>query len=162
MVAAQTDFNHLIYHRAFPAMAFGMLLICVCAEASVLGVGIVAAGYAFLHLIMCGVCSYLSKQFDLPAPWVISLTTLFFVGGQVIGAGATTLSLWLEAPIGDVAACAIFVLLIGSLGLSGIRNVRFGLGASFVPAPIRVRPRPRNLPCNIWHWTRASHRGRWR
>ena len=45
MVAAQTDFNHLIYHRAFPAMAFGMLLICVCAEASVLGVGIVAAGY---------------------------------------------------------------------------------------------------------------------
>lgn len=128
MVAAQTDFNHLIYHRAFPAMAFGMLLICVCAEASVLGVGIVAAGYAFLHLIMCGVCSYLSKQFDLPAPWVISLTTLFFVGGQVIGAGATTLSLWLEAPIGDVAACAIFVLLIGSLGLSGIRNVRFGWG----------------------------------
>lgn len=47
---------------AFPAMAFGMLLICVCAEASVLGVGIVAAGYAFLHLIMCGVCSYLSKR----------------------------------------------------------------------------------------------------
>lgn len=81
MVAAQTDFNHLIYHRAFPAMAFGMLLICVCAEASVLGVGIVAAGYAFLHLIMCGVCSYLSKQFDLPAPWVISLTTLFFRRG---------------------------------------------------------------------------------
>ena len=77
---------------------------------------------------MCGVGSYLSKQFDLPAPWVISLTTLFFVGGQVIGAGATTLSLWLEAPIGDVAACAIFVLLIGSLGLSGIRNVRFGWG----------------------------------
>ena len=38
-----------------PVAAFRMLLIFVCAEASVLGVGIVAAGYAFLHLIMCGV-----------------------------------------------------------------------------------------------------------
>lgn len=128
MVVAQTDFNHLIYHRAFPAMAFGMLLICVCAETSVFGVGVVATGYAFLHLIMCGVCSYLSKQFDLSAPWVISLTTLFFVGGQVIGAGATTLSLWMGASLGNIAACAVFVLLVGSLALSGIRNVRFGWG----------------------------------
>ena len=38
MVAAQTDFNHLILPPGhFPAMAFGMLLICVCAEASVFG-----------------------------------------------------------------------------------------------------------------------------
>ena len=32
------------------------------------------------------------------------------------------------ASLGNIAACAVFVLLVGSLALSGIRNVRFGWG----------------------------------
>ena len=76
MVAAQTISTTLFTTGHFlPWLSDAS--ICVCAKRR-FGVGIVALAMP-LHLL-CGVCSYLSKQFDLPAPWVISLLTTLFSG----------------------------------------------------------------------------------
>lgn len=162
MVAAQTDFNHLIYHRAFPAMAFGMLLICVCAEASVFG-------RRYCCGWLCVPPSYYVRSL------LVSLEAVRFAGAvghfadDVVFRRGPGDRCWGNDAIplagGADRRCCRLCHLCASHWISrsfGDQKRTVWLGASFVPAPIRVRPRPRNLPCNIWHWTRASHRGRWR
>ena len=87
----------------------------------------------------------LSKQFDLPAPWVISLTTLFFrrgPGDRCSGDDADPFG-WRRRS----ATLPPVPSLCFSLDLSVFRGSEtYGLaGASFVPAPIRVRPSPQEF-----------------
>lgn len=45
-------------------------------------------GFCYVHLIMWGLCSYLTKSFALPAPWVVAWPTCCLMAGQLIGGGA--------------------------------------------------------------------------
>ncbi|WP_242370355.1 response regulator transcription factor [Adlercreutzia muris] len=45
-------------------------------------------GFCYVHLIMWGLYSYLTKSFALPAPWVVAWPTCCLMAGQLIGGGA--------------------------------------------------------------------------
>lgn len=82
------DFNHLIYQVGFSIMATGALLIAPAPAAPAPGEFVQFVGFCYVHLIMWGLCSYLTKSFALPAPWVVAWPTCCLMAGQLIGGGA--------------------------------------------------------------------------
>ncbi len=82
------DFNHLIYQVGFSIMATGALLIAPAPAAPAPGEFVQFVGFCYVHLIMWGLCSYLTKSFALPAPWVVAWPTCCLMVGQLIGGGA--------------------------------------------------------------------------
>ena len=81
------DFNHLIYQVGFSIMATGALLIALAPAAPAPGEFVQFVGFCYVHLIMWGLCSYLTKSFALPAPWVVAWPTCCLMAGQLIGGG---------------------------------------------------------------------------
>ena len=82
------DFNHLIYQVGFSIMATGALLIALARNAPAAGEFVQFVGFCYVHLIMWGLCSYLTKSFALPVPWVVAWPTCCLMVGQLIGGGA--------------------------------------------------------------------------
>ena len=124
----RTDFNQLMYYEAFPIMALGILLVALDTRVGAFGLGIIAVGFAFLHVALDGVSSYLSRQFGINAPWIISLDTFSLAAGQTLGVGFSLALLQMGVPLSSVASCFLFVVLVGALCLSGAKNVRLGWG----------------------------------
>ena len=85
------DFNRLIYQVGFSIMATGALLIAPAPAALAAGEFVQFVGFCYVHLIMWGLCSYLTKSFALPAPWVVAWPTCCLMVGQLIGGGAAAL-----------------------------------------------------------------------
>lgn len=138
MAFAKLDFNQLIYLAGFPIMGFGLVLIAILPTSSVAGGAVLTVGYAFVHLVMCGVNSYLVKRFAIPMPWILSWTTCCFMLGQASGALIGSLPYTFGFPPQSVSVCILFVLLVASVLLIDMRNMRYGWGAikpSAEPAP---------------------------
>jgi DNA-binding CsgD family transcriptional regulator len=84
-VAVKMDFNHLIYQIGFSLIALGSMLIAFFYPAFELGSSLQLMGFCYLHLLMWGLCSYLTKNFELPATWVVAWPTCSFMLGELIG-----------------------------------------------------------------------------
>lgn len=131
-VFVKMDFNHLIYQIGFGITATGAFLIACFGVFPILGISFQLIGFCYVHLIMWGLCSYLTKHFRLPATWVIAWPTCCLMLGQLLG-GVTT-SFLVQQPEGVVfwiqtmATVMMFVLLMASLIMISNRNQSTGWG----------------------------------
>lgn len=130
-VFVRMDFNHLIYQVGFSIMATGALLIAVVRPFPVIGESFQLVGFCYVHLIMWGVCSYLTKSFSLPATWVVAWPTCSLMLGQLVG-GALSATLvqqpdsafWIQI----TATVVSFVMLMAALLMLSNRNLTTGWG----------------------------------
>jgi DNA-binding CsgD family transcriptional regulator len=130
-VAVMMDFNHLIYQMGFSLVALGSLLIAFLYPAFQLGSSIQLIGFCYLHLLMWGLCSYLIKNFKLPATWVVAWPTCSFMLGKLVGIVASSLVARLpSASLGFTRLFLVltFVMLIAALFLMSYRNYRTAWG----------------------------------
>jgi DNA-binding CsgD family transcriptional regulator/MFS family permease len=125
------DFNHLIYRIGFPLMALGALLVSFGGVFWFWGVSIQLIGFCYVHLIMWGLCSYITKHFGLSPVWVVAWPTCALMLGQFVGTviGAivsqgSDASYWVAVAAGITA----FVLLLASLLMLSEQNIRTGWG----------------------------------
>lgn len=130
-VFVKMDFNHLIYQVGFGIMATGALLIALFGSVPALGQSVQFVGFCYVHLIMWGLCAYLTKTFDLPATWVVALPTCCLMLGQLIGGSTAGLLVqqeqaghWMQV----MATVTCFVLLMAALLMMSNRNLTTGWG----------------------------------
>ena len=130
-VFVKMDFNHLIYQVGFGIMATGALLIALMDGAPALGQSVQFVGFCYVHLIMWGLCSYLTKTFDLPATWVVAWPTCCLMLGQLVGGSAASLLVQQEQALYWVrimATVVSFTLLMAALLMMSNRNLTTGWG----------------------------------
>ncbi|MEG0322995.1 MAG: helix-turn-helix transcriptional regulator [Raoultibacter sp.] len=130
-VFVKMDFNHLIYQVGFSIMATGALLVACLQGIPVIGESIQLVGFCYVHLIMWGVCSYLTKNFTQPATWVVAWPTCSLMVGQFVG-GIMSSSL-VQQPdpsywVRIMATVVSFVILMAALFMLSNRNLTTGWG----------------------------------
>lgn len=130
-VFVKMDFNHLIYQVGFSIMAAGALLIAVVQPLPAIGESFQLVGFCYVHLVMWGLCSYLTKNFDLPATWVVAWPTCCLMLGQLVG--GTVTSVLVQQPdsaywIQITATIVSFVMLMAALLMMSNRNLTTGWG----------------------------------
>jgi len=130
-VLVRMDFNHLIYRMGFGITATGAFLIACFGSAPAVGIFFQLIGFCYVHLVMWGLCSYLIKNFKLPATWVISWPTCCLMVGQLLG--GLTSSVLVQQPdaaswIQLMATGMVFILLMASLVLLNSKNLITGWG----------------------------------
>ena len=125
------DFNHLIYQIGFGITATGAFLIAIIADVPLVGISFQLVGFCYVHLVMWGLCSYLTKNFRLPAIWVVSLPTCCLMIGQLLGGNISNILTqrpdmfyWIQI----MAMVMVFVLLMASLFMFSNRNLTTGWG----------------------------------
>lgn len=125
------DFNHLIYQVGFSIMASGALLVALAPASPALGEFVQFIGFCYVHLIMWGLCSYLTKTFDLPAIWVVAWPTCCLMVGQLAGGAAAAILAQQPSPlewIRTLATLTSFALLVSALLMMSNRNITTGWG----------------------------------
>lgn len=130
-VFVKMDFNHLIYQVGFSIMATGALLVACLQGIPDIGESIQLVGFCYVHLIIWGLCSYLTKNFSLPAAWVVAWPTCSLMVGQFVG-GMTSSTLvqqpdpsyWVQL----MATIVSFVMLMAALLMLSNRNLTTGWG----------------------------------
>lgn len=135
-VFAKMDFNHLIYQVGFPIMASGAVAIACMRSFSLVGESIQLVGFCYVHLIMWGLCSYLTKRFSLSAAWVVAWPTCCLMLGQFIGGAAGGFIVQHDSSGYQVTIAATlvsFILLFAALCMMSNRNLTTGWGIA-VPA----------------------------
>ncbi|MDR3136071.1 MAG: helix-turn-helix transcriptional regulator [Coriobacteriales bacterium] len=139
-VAVMMDFNHLIYQIGFSLVACGSMLIAFFYPAFSWGSSLQLMGFCYLHLLMWGLCSYLIKNFKLPATWVVAWPTGSFMLGQMVGIATGSLVF----PFPDTTQTftrlfllLTFVMLVAGLFLMSYRNYQtaWGLARPGSPTP---------------------------
>lgn len=130
-ILVKMDYNHLLYQVGFPLVALGALCLVCFANVPLLGTTIQLAGFSFIHLVMWGVCTYFIKNLNLPATWVIGVSTCGFMLGQLAGALVSLAST--QAGEGffsshNLAAMILFITLFASLLMMSSTNLRTGWG----------------------------------
>lgn len=130
-VFVKMDFNHLIYQVGFGIMATGALLIALFGNAVEVGQSVQFVGFCYVHLIMWGLCAYLTKTFNLPATWVVAWPTCCLMLGQLAGGTASSLLVqqadaahWMQI----MATVVSFALLMAALLMMSNRNLTTGWG----------------------------------
>lgn len=130
-VFVKMDFNHLIYQVGFGIMALGALLIACLGDMPTIGQSVQLVGFCYVHLIMWGLCSYLTKNFSLPATWVVAWPTCCLMLGQFLGgitgtftAQAAQADYWIQI----LFTVIVFVLLMSALLMLSNRNLTTGWG----------------------------------
>ncbi|WP_139651998.1 response regulator transcription factor [Raoultibacter phocaeensis] len=130
-IFVKMDFNHLIYQVGFGIMATGALLIAIVQPFPAIGESFQLVGFCFVHLVMWGLCSYLTKNFDLPATWVVAWPTCCLMLGQLVGGTATSVlvqqpdsAYWIQI----TAMIVCFVMLMAALFMMSNRNLTTGWG----------------------------------
>ena len=130
-VFVKMDFNHLIYQVGFSIMATGALLIAILQPLPAVGESFQLVGFCYVHLIMWGLCSYLTKNFDLPATWVVAWPTCCLMLGQLVGGASTSVlvqqpdsAYWIQI----TATIVSFVMLMAALLMLSNRNLTTGWG----------------------------------
>lgn len=126
------DFNHLLYQIGFPLMALGFLGH-VCLPGNV-GVSEFLFGLAhcYVYVLMTCICSYFSNCLKCSPVWIVALTTLCMVGGQLMGvllvgiAGALSL---LPMTAMGLSGVMTFLLPVAALLLLSNDNPVSGWGA---------------------------------
>lgn len=130
-VFVKMDFNHLIYQVGFSIMATGALLVACLQGVPVIGESVQLVGFCYVHLIMWGLCSYLTKNFSLPATWVVAWPTCSLMLGQLVGGitGSTLVqqpdsAFWIQI----MATVVSFMMLMAALLMLSNRNLTTGWG----------------------------------
>lgn len=125
------DFNHLIYQIGFGVTATGAFLIACFGALPAIGVSFQLVGFCYVHLIMWGLCAYLTKNFKLPATWVIAWPTCCLMLGQLLGGVVSSIlgqqedsAFWIQM----MSTCMVFMLLMASLLMLSNRNLTTGWG----------------------------------
>lgn len=132
-VFVKMDFNHLIYQIGFGITATGAFLIAILGDMPLLGTFFQLIGFCYVHLVVWGLCSYLIKNFRLPAAWVISWSTCFLMLGQLFGGVTSNVSVQfgsVDTSIHMMAVAMVFILLIAGLFMLSNRNLTTGWGAA--------------------------------
>jgi DNA-binding CsgD family transcriptional regulator len=130
-IAVMMDFNHLIYQMGFTLVALGSMLIAFFYPAFQLGASLQFMGFCYLHLLMWGLCSYLIKNFKLPATWVVAWPTCSFMLGQLVGIATSSAAARLPSTaLGFPRLFLIltFIMLIAALFLMSYRNYQTAWG----------------------------------
>lgn len=130
-VFVKMDFNHLIYQVGFGIMATGALLIALLGSIPALGQAVQFVGFCYVHLIMWGLCSYLTKTFDLPATWVVAWPTCCLMLGQLVGGVTSSLLVQQEQAVywmQVMATVVAFALPMAALFMMSNRNLTTGWG----------------------------------
>lgn len=130
-VFVKMDFNHLVYQMGFPLMALGAVFVACLRGFPVLGESFQLVGFCYVHLLMWGVCSYLTKTFTLPAAWVVAWPTCAAMVGQILGGTASGLLAQLPDSADLLQILAIlmsFTLLFSALLMLSNRNLTTGWG----------------------------------
>lgn len=140
-VFVKMDFNHLVYQVGFPLMAFGALLVACVRGVPVVGESLQLIGFCYVHLLMWGVCSYLTKTFELPAAWVVAWPTCAAMAGQILGGSASSWLAQLPGSTGSLQVAAMvvsFVLLFSALLMLSNRNLTTGWGIARPANPVNT------------------------
>jgi DNA-binding CsgD family transcriptional regulator len=130
-VAVMMDFNHLIYQMGFALIALGSMFIAFFYPAFQLGSSLQLMGFCYLHLLMWGLCSYLIKNFKLPATWVVAWPTASFMLGKLMGiATSSAVSRLPSTALGfpRLFLALTFIMLIAALFLTSYRNYQTAWG----------------------------------
>lgn len=142
-VFVRMDFNHLIYQVGFGIMALGAMLIAIIPGSAAIGEAVQFIGFCYVHLIMWGLCSYLTKTFELPAPWVVAWPTCALMLGQLIGGTVSAVlvqtqgsAFWTQT----LATIMVFVLLMSALIMFSRRNLTTGWGIARPTAASAINP----------------------
>jgi DNA-binding CsgD family transcriptional regulator len=130
-IAVMMDFNHLIYQMGFALVALGSMLIAFLYPAFQLGASLQLMGFCYLHLLMWGLCSYLIKNFKLPATWVVAWPTASFMLGKLVGIATSSVASRLPSTALDIPRLFLvltFIMLIAALFLMSYRNYQTAWG----------------------------------
>lgn len=130
-LAVMMDFNHLIYQIGFFLVALGAMLIAFLYPAFQWGASLQLAGFCYLHLLIWGLCSYLIRDFRLPATWVIAWPTCSFMFGQFAGiiiSSLTTRFTDAAQVFPRLFLVLSFVMLMAALFLMSHRNYQTAWG----------------------------------
>ncbi|HBT94930.1 MAG TPA: LuxR family transcriptional regulator [Coriobacteriia bacterium] len=130
-VSVKMDFNHLIYQVGFGITSTGAFLIACSGDFCIPGISLQQIGFCYVHLVMWGLCSYLTKNFKLPATWVIAWPTCCLMLGELIGGITGSILIQqgdADHQIGMMATCMVFILLMASLIMLSNRNLLTGWG----------------------------------
>ncbi len=135
-IFVKMDFNHLIYQIGFPLMACGAVVVACFGTGAQWGMFIQLVGFCYVHLIMWGLCSYLTKRFSLSAAWVVAWPTCCLMMGQL--AGGVMASVLANGAIQSNAMQTLetvvsFVVLLAALLMLSNRNLTTGWGIA-IPA----------------------------
>lgn len=130
-ITMKMDYNHLIYQVGFPIVAIGSLMLVCALDTPLWGMLVQLMGFCFLHLVMWGVCAHLIKGLNLPATWVIAVSTCAFMLGQLLGGIVSSYfgqfessALWVQR----ISAIMICIILLSSLFMVSNQNLRTGWG----------------------------------
>lgn len=78
------DFNHLLYQLGFPLMGLGFLAH-VCLPGNAMAASFLfAVAHCYVYVLMTCICSYFSNCLKCSPGWIVALTTLCMVAGQVV------------------------------------------------------------------------------
>lgn len=129
--SVKLNFNNLIYQIGFPLVAAGLYLSIVFNDVELVGIFFQFLGFCYLHLVMWGVCAYLIKHLNMPATWVIGISTGLYMAGQLLGALMSSLVsqlsdslFWFE----KMNVTVLVIMLAASLFMMSNRNLRTGWG----------------------------------
>jgi len=130
-VSIRLNFNHLIYQIAFTLIAAGAFFSIIIDEQLLVGISVQLLGFCYLHLLMWVVCAYFIKVFNVPATWIIGISTCCYMFGQLFGAMSGTLLMQLpNSPllVSKINASIIAIMLGASILMMSSRNLRTGWG----------------------------------
>jgi DNA-binding CsgD family transcriptional regulator len=130
-IAVKMDFNHLIYQVGFSLVALGSMLIAFSFPAFQLGSSLQLMGFCYLHLLMWGLCAYFTKNFALPATWVVAWPTCAFMLGELVGIATSSLTdqmVGTEIAFMRMFLLLTFIILIAALFLMSNHNYQTAWG----------------------------------
>ncbi|MGI6106245.1 MAG: response regulator transcription factor [Raoultibacter sp.] len=126
------NFNHLIYHVAFPIMALSYAMLAILGGSVIVGSTLNSIGVHFLSLLLWTLCVYLIKNQGISANWVFTWTTGSYILGQALGALLGTFSLVYSDSQPDglfiLAIIMVFIILASALFMVNNNNLKEGWG----------------------------------
>jgi DNA-binding CsgD family transcriptional regulator len=132
VVTVRMDFNHLIYQVGFTLVAIGAFFIILFYPNLLAGSLLQYMGATYLHLMMWGLCAYLTKSFKLPADWLIAWSTSCFMLGQLGGIAMSSplAQLGSAEAVPDLFLVILLVVLVASNLMLSNKNLRTGWGSA--------------------------------
>ena len=124
------DFNHLLYQLGFSLMGLGFLAH-VCLPGNAMAASFLfAVAHCYVYVLMTCICSYFSNCLKCSPGWIVSLTTLCMVAGQMLAAilAAAPCTVASSVPVAVSGAMAFLMPTVALLLLSNDNPVS-GWGA---------------------------------
>ncbi|NTW29602.1 MAG: helix-turn-helix transcriptional regulator [Coriobacteriia bacterium] len=124
------NYNNLIYHVGFVAMASGFLLIACLPGYAALGAFLILTGSRYVNFLAWSLFAYFIKNKGLPATWVLAWPTAFLLLGMYTGGliSDTLARTGLPSHTPVLAMILSFALLVVALFMLSSRNLLTGWG----------------------------------